>query len=323
MATVAVAAEGDTSVSWAFLAGLTIPIMLTEIVCATTTRTDQNIRRATCAWVTPRLALTTERLNRKLNPALAGPRTTRKIDHRSHELSAHVALVIVDNRDDYSCGSHPPPSSSRSLTIAPLQPPNTSSRLMWRSTQSHVAANPGPSPRRPGNVASACSGVIRPTIALQNRPGAMCAPGTMNLARTPPPPRPTQDTMSPNAPTASANMGPHPAPARFTGPISTRRSSLSSRNQDSTGLEKPDDQDAASLRNIGSWTTRSHTTRTFQVTTMGFIEAPALPDTFQYAPNPRYTALELFDRLLFASQGLFWSLESLNRAPTFLSPYVP
>ena len=174
----------------------------------------------------------------------------------------------------------PPPSSSRSPTIVLPQLPNASSRLMWHSAQSHDAANPGPSLRWPDNVASACGGVIRPTIAHQNQPGAMCAPGTMNLVLTLPLPRPTHDTTSQNAPTASANMGPHPAPARFTGPVSTRRSSLSSRNQDSTGLEKPDDQGAASLRNIGSWTTRSHTTRIHPLMTMGFIEAPALPDAF-------------------------------------------
>ena len=39
--------------------------------------------------------------------------------------------------------------------------------------------------------------------------------------------------------------------------------------------------------------------------TMGSIEAPSLPDAFQNVPNPRSTALDIFDRLSFAFRVCF------------------
>ncbi|KAF8624242.1 hypothetical protein AX14_011808, partial [Amanita brunnescens Koide BX004] len=134
------------------------------------------------------------------------------------------------------------------------------------------AVSLGPSPRRTSNAESACDGDIPPTTAHRSPPGAIPALGTMKVVRTKPPSKPTRSTISSNAPTVSANTGPHPALARFTGPASIRRSSPSSRKQDLPGLERPAAQDTASPENSGSLTTWSRITRIPPLTTMGSTE---------------------------------------------------
>ena len=190
------------------------------------------------------------------------------------------------------------------MTAPPLLP-NNCSKLMWRSTQFHDAASPGPYPLRLGNAAYACDGVIRPITAPQSPPGAMCAPATTNQALMPLPLRLTRNTPSLSAPTALANTGPHPASACSIGLVSICWSLPSSRSQDLIGLEKPNTQDIASPRNTGSLMTRSRITRILPLMTMGSTEAPALPDASHNAPKPCLSASELFALHLFVFRVCF------------------
>ena len=101
-----VAAEWSARMAWALLAGLTIPVVLPEVVSTAATSTNQNVSRAAGARMAPRLTLSAKGLRRKLDPSFAWAGAPREVDHGAHKAMANISLIIIDNRDDNSRARH-------------------------------------------------------------------------------------------------------------------------------------------------------------------------------------------------------------------------
>ena len=96
MIATAVSAEGCARVPGAFLAGVTITIVLSVVMGAAASCADQNVGRAASARVSPRLTLPAEGLRRELDPPFARPHTAREINHCSHKSSTNASRVVVN-----------------------------------------------------------------------------------------------------------------------------------------------------------------------------------------------------------------------------------